>query len=144
MVKVELKQVLMTKKELSQIYYLNRELVMWQRELEKVQCESLVKCQEITDMPRGSGISDVVGNRVVSIDNIEVIITGKLLEIQIQRGRIMTYINSIEDSLLRQILFYRHVSCMKWNQVAMAIGGDNTGDCIRKMHDRYLKDCENN
>lgn len=130
----------MTKKELSQIYYLNRELLMWQRELEKVQCESLIKGQEITDMPRGSGMSDKVANRVVSIDNIERIINGKLLEIQIQRERVMMYINSIDDSLLRQVLFYRHVSCMKWNDVAINIGGDNTGDGIRKMHDRFLED----
>jgi hypothetical protein len=130
----------MTKKELSQIYYLNRELEMWQRELEKVQCESLIKCQQITDMPRGTGISDKTANRVASIDNIERIINGKLIEIQIQRERIMTYINSIDDSLLRQILFYRHISCMKWGQVAINIGGDNTGDSVRKMHDRFLEE----
>ena len=129
----------MTKKELSQIYYLLGEVKMWQRELAKMQCESAIKPQQITDMPRGSGTSDPTARTVTSIIHIEQIIEGKLAEIQIQRERIIKYIDGIEDSFMRQIMFYRHVSCMKWDEVAAHIGGDNTKETTRKAHDRFLE-----
>lgn len=130
----------MTKKELSQIFYLNQEIKMWQQELEKIQCESLIRPQKITDMPTGRGIADQVFNRIANMDKIERIITGKLAEIEVQRAKIMSYIDSVEDSIIRQIMFYRHVSCMRWNDVAIKVGGDNTAEAVRKMHDRYLQE----
>ena len=32
-----------------------------------------------------------------------------------------------------------HVNGLTWDQVAAHIGGGNTGDSVRKMHDRFLK-----
>lgn len=129
----------MTKQELKQIFFLNEEAKMWQRELDRIQCKSIIKGQEITDMPRGSGgTTDNVGNMATDIADINMVIKGKLAEIQLERKRMVEYINSIDDSLLRQILFYRHVSCMGWKQVALSIGGDNTADCVRKAHDRFI------
>jgi hypothetical protein len=130
----------MTKKELSQIFFLNKEVEMWQKELEKIQCESLIRPQQITDMPRGCGLSDQVFNRIANIDKIERIINGKLAEIQVQRAKIMEYINSVEDSIIRQIMFYRHISCMRWNEVAIHIGGGNSPESVRKSHDRFLEE----
>jgi hypothetical protein len=49
------------------------------------------------------------------------------------------YIETIDDSLLRQIITLRHVNGLTWDQVAAHIGGGNTGDSVRKMHDRFLK-----
>ena len=129
----------MTKEELKQIYYLNQEVKMWQRELERLQCKSLVKGQEITGMPFLTGTSDKVGDMVSTMVDIERIIQGKLAEIQLQRKKIIEYIDSIEDSLLRQIMFLRNVSCMNWNQVANELGGYNTEDGVRKIYERFLK-----
>lgn len=128
----------MTREELKQIYYINKEIKMWQNELDRLECKSLVKGQEITDMPLGSGTSDKVADLAIEKADIEAIIKGKLAEIQIQRKRIIEYIDSIDDSLLRQIMFYRNVSCMTWNQVACEIGGRNTGESVRKLYDRYF------
>lgn len=128
----------MTKEELKQIYYLNKEIKMWQRELDRLQCKSLVKGQEITGMPHVPGISDKVGDIATEIKYIEDIIKGLLARIQIERRRIMEYIDNIDDSLLRQIIFLRNVSCMSWNQIAKEIG-NNTEDSVRKMYDRFIK-----
>ena len=127
----------MTKEELKQIYYINGEIKMWQRELERLQCKSLVKGQEITDMPRGSGISDKVADLAIERTEVEVIINGKLAEIQVQRKKIMDYINSIDDSLLRQIMFFRNVSCMSWNQVARELG--KTDNCVKQTYSRHFR-----
>jgi hypothetical protein len=131
-----------TKEELKQIYYLNQEIKMWQKELERLQCKSLVKGQEVTGMPFVSGTSDKVGDMVTQIVDIELIIRGKLSEIQLQRKKIIEYINSIEDSLLRQVIFLRNVSCMNWNQVANELGSSE--NCVKQMYSRHFrKDGEN-
>lgn len=128
----------MTKKELKQIYNLNREVEMWQRELDKKQCRSIVGSQEITGMPFGSGTSDRVADMACDIVETEMIIRGRLAEIQQQRKKIMGYINSIDDSLIRQIIFYRYVSCMEWWEVAGSIGGNNTANGVRMACERFL------
>lgn len=110
---------------------------MWQKELERLQCKSLVKGQEITDMPFGSGTSDKVADLAVEIADVQAIIRGKLAEIQLQRKKIIEYISNIEDSLLRQIVFLRNVSCMNWNQVARELG--STENCVKQIYSRYFR-----
>jgi hypothetical protein len=129
----------LTKEELKQIYYLNKEIKMWQKELERLQCKSLIKGQEITGMPFVTGTSDKVGDMATTMADIEAIIRGKLAEIQLQRKKIIEYIESIGDSMMRQIIFLRNVSCMSWPQIANELGGNNTEDSVRKMYDRYIK-----
>jgi hypothetical protein len=130
----------MDKKELNQIYYLEKEIDMWRKALNRLQSRSLVPSQEVTGMPFGSGTSDKVGNLAVS----EVDITNKIEELQKkvyeEQYRLLKYIETIEDSLMRQIMYHRHVLCMKWNEVAMVVGGGNTADGIRMMHNRFLEE----
>lgn len=127
----------MTKEELKQIYYLNKEVKMWQKELERLQCMSLIKGQQITGMPHVPGVSDKVGDLAATMADIEVIIRGKLAEIQMQRKRIIEYINSIDDSLLRQIIFLRNVSCMSWNQIANELGSNE--NCVKQIYSRHFR-----
>ena len=126
----------MTKEELKQIYYINKEIIMWQKELDRLQCKSLVNGQEITDMPFGNGTSDKVADLVVEIVDTKAVIKGKLAEIQIQRKKIIDYIEEIDDSLLRQVMFLRNVSCMSWNQVARELG--STEGCVKVMYGRHF------
>ena len=131
----------MTKEELKQIYYLNKEIKMWQKELSELQCRSLVKGQEITGMPfsKTNLNTDKVGEMAIQMADIDLIIRGKLAEIQIQRKKIIEFISMVDDSLLRQIIYLRNVSCMSWNQVANEIGGNNTEGSVRMMYNRFLE-----
>ena len=112
---------------------------MWQKELNKLRSKSLVKGQGITDMPHTPGTSDKVGNLATNMAEIEMIINGKLAEIQIKRKDIMNYIDGIDDSMMRQIIYLRNVCCMSWNEVANTVGGNNTENSVKKMYSRYLK-----
>lgn len=112
---------------------------MWKRELERLQCKSLIKGQEITGMPFVTGTSDKVGDLVTTMADIEAIIKGLLAKTQLERRKIMEYINHIDDSMMRQIIFLRNVSCMNWRQIANEIG-NNTEDSIRMMYNRFIKD----
>ena len=110
---------------------------MSKKELERLECKSLVKGQELSDMPRGSGISDKTADMAVEKAEIKTIIEGKLAEIQVQRRRILNYIGDLEDSLLRQIMFLRNVSCMTWGQVATEL--DSTVDCVKQKYSRHFR-----
>lgn len=49
------------------------------------------------------------------------------------------YIDNIDDSLIRQIITLRYINGLEWKQVAASIGGNNTGDSVRMIHNRFLE-----
>ena len=128
----------LTKDELKQIYYINKEIQMWQRELEKIRSQGLVKSPTISDMPKGGQKFDI-SDYVSAIADYEAVIRGLLAKVQIQRKKIIEYIEGVDDSLMKQIIFYRCVSCMTWEEVAANIGGGNSGEYLRLKYGRYLR-----
>ena len=128
----------MTKSDLEQIYYLNRELKMWETELERVRCKSLVG-SPLPGNSHGSGVSDKVADRAERIIELENRIIAKRDEIQRLRDEAVEYIYSIPDSLTRQIIYYRCVSLMNWRRVAYEVGGNNTPDGVRMIYNRFME-----
>ena len=112
---------------------------MWQRELNKVECKSLIKAQVITGMPFGTGISDPTFSIVAEKERYIKIIEGILCKIQISRNNIMNFIETIPDSVTRQIFFYRCVSNLNWFQVARNIGEGYSADSVKQTYYRHLK-----
>ena len=128
----------MTKPEFEQIYYLNRELKMWETELERVRCKSLVG-SPLPGVSHGSGVSDKVADRAERIIELENRIIAKRDEIQRLQDEAIAYIESIPDSLTRQIIYYRCVSLMSWRRVAYEVGGNNTPDGVRMIYNRFME-----
>ena len=127
----------MTKAELEQIYYLNRELKLWETELERVRCKSLVG-SPLPGNSHGSGVSNKVADRAERIIELENRIIAKRDEIQRLRDEAVEYIYSIPDSLTRQIIYYRCVSLMSWRRVAYEVGGNNSPDGVRMIYSRFM------
>lgn len=127
----------MTSKQLDQIYYLSREKRMWENKLREIPDISAMRYDGVGG---GSGISSPVSDIAEQREKIREIISAKLNEISYVEREILEYISAIDDSLIRQIMTLRHIELKSWRQVAFAIGGGNTADSARKMHDRYLKD----
>ena len=128
-----------TKSELSQIFYLNKELQMWQREKERLEARIGASSQPMNGMPHGYGVGDPTGNLAQELAQCHLMISRICVEIQIQRNKIIKYIEEVEDSLLRQILFYRCISCMSWHEVAREIGGNHTDKSTRQAFFRHFK-----
>ena len=129
----------MTLKELSQLYYLNREIEMDQRRLRELEVRALPGAQVITGMPHGSGVADIVGRYAAEIADLRGIIEAKHQQCLYERSRLERYIADIDDSLLRQIFTYRFVNGLPWLQVAACIGGNNTADSVRVACNRYIE-----
>jgi len=125
----------MTLKELSQLYYLNREIEMDKRRIWELEAKALPGAQVITGMSHGTGVVDCAAE----IADLRGIIEAKHKQCLYERSRLERYISGIDDSLLRQIFTYRFVNGLPWEQVAACIGGGNTGDGCRKAVKRHLE-----
>ena len=128
----------MTIKQLDQIYYLTKEKQMWEDRLRELPDITAIRYDSIG--ASNSGVSSPVQQIAEQREKIREIISAKLVEISFVEREILEYICSIDDSLMRQIMTHRHIELKSWLQVANIIGGNNTADSVRMMHDRYLKD----
>lgn len=126
----------MTRKELSQIYYINREIEMWERELESV---TGLQSPKLDGLPRGSETGDSTANKAQRAAEIREIINGLLAKLQMKRKEIYDYIATIDDSLMRQIIMYRCLSLCTWEEVAIYVGGGNSADSVRKLFVRFVR-----
>lgn len=130
----------MTKKELSQLYWLNKEIAMWQQKLERMEEKSTIKGKQITGIPSGgSRETSKVEEQVIRREEIKKKIAEQQNKAEKEQARLLEYITGIEDSLLRQIIQYRFVELKSWKEVAWRIGGDNTAESVRKTVQRFLK-----
>ena len=135
----------MTRQELKQIRYLKREIELLQEQIVHLEAEI------VTDKVRGSLPHHPwveTSFKITGFDRIEYAQKMDKLKRKLQRrvddlldlrAEIFEWVESIEDSLLRQIIILRHVNGLGWRQVAREVGGGNTADSVRIMHDRYLK-----
>ena len=129
----------MTLKELSQLYWLNREIEMDQQRLRELELKALPGAQVLTGMPHAPGVVDKVGTYAAEIADLRGIIEAKHQQCLYERSRLERYISSIDDSLLRQIFTYRFVNGLPWEQVAACIGGGNNAGNVRMLCYRYIK-----
>lgn len=133
----------MTLKELSQLYYLNREIEMDRRRLRELEAQAVSLSSGMSTSHHGGGVVDKVGRFAAEIADLRGIIEAKHQQCLYERSRLERYISGINDSLLRQVFTYRFISGLPWLQVAACIGGDNTADGVRMMCNRYIKATNN-
>lgn len=134
----------MTREEVNQIYYIDREIEMWKRQLTDLKQGSKVKAQTVTGMPHANTnlTADPTGEEAGRILEIEEVIQRKLGQIQQQKKKVYAYIAILEDSLMRQIIMHRCITLCSWQEVAMYVGGGNTADSVRKRFNRHFEDEE--
>ena len=128
----------MTLKELSQLYYLNREIEMDKRRLNELEAKALPGAQVITGMPHTQNVADIVGDCAAEMADLRGIIEAKHQQCLYERSRLERYISGINESLTQQIFTLRFINGLPWNQVAACIGGGNTEENVKKICYRYL------
>lgn len=132
----------MTIKEISQLYYLNREIEADKRRLAELELKAMPGAASMDGMPRAASSSDRVARYAIEIADLKGIIEAKHQQCLYERNRLERYIADIDDSLTRQIFTYRFVNGLPWEQVAACIGGGNTEYGVKKKCYRYLKSHE--
>lgn len=113
----------MTKQELRQLYYLNREIMSRTEELVNLK----IKMQNSNGRISKESVSEYEKKLILQIKECKAL-----------KRRIEAFISGIEDSFTRQIFYYRYARCMSWKKVAYMTGGYNSEDGVRKIAERYL------
>lgn len=130
----------MTLKELSQLYYLNREIKADQKRLEELnRMVGAPSTPPLSDMPRPPhNVDSKVERLAAEIVDLQAIIAARQIQCIHERARLERWINEIPDSLTRQIFSHRFADCMSWVQVAQCVGGGNTEGSVKMICYRYL------
>ena len=129
----------MTKKELSQLYWLNREIEEQQRRLLELEGLATSCTSRITGMPHSRGIIDKLGEYAAEIADLRGLLDLNIKKCFYELNRLNRYINTVEDSQLRTMLALRYVNGLSWVQVAHSIGGGNSADSVRKAVNRFFE-----
>lgn len=130
----------MTIKELSQLFWLNREIADLQRRAADIEERTgSPSSPDLSGMPKGGG----TGAGKVEAGAIECAdLYAQIVEMQHkcehERERLTQYINDIPDSFIRQIFRCKFLDCMTWGAVAGQLPGVYTGSGVRKKVTRYL------
>lgn len=113
----------MTKKELSQLYWLRQELQDDKRRLAE-----LIDQQQYEDNVKIKA----------EIANLRAIIETRHQLCLYERNRLEQYISEIEDSTTRLIFKYRFVDNLEWAQISTKMRGLSP-DSLRMTVNRYIK-----
>ena len=89
-------------------------------------------------MPSGHK-RDALGDYVAVVADLEQQLLRYIRRRTLERKRLHRYIQSVEDTQMRQILTLRYARGLPWCQVAMELGGGNTANAIFQRHKRFLE-----
>ena len=128
----------MTVEELSQLYYLKREISNIEYRIAELEAKATDISAKITGMPHSGKSGDKIGSIVSQIDCYKSALKKKLAECTSELIRLNEYISACPDSFTRQILEYRFIDGMSWNQVADQIGGTSEY-AVKHTAYRYIR-----
>ena len=128
----------MTKKELSQLYYLKKEIKEQQRRLKELEILATNCTAKVTGLPNGNGVSDKIANYATEIADLKSLLDLNLKKCFYELNRLDRFIQSIDDPLLRQIITYRFINGYSLAKISYTIGGNNTPDGLRIKMMRFL------
>lgn len=131
----------MTKKELSQLYWLNREIEEEKRKLAELEAAASGCTAQITGLPHVGGAHDKIGDLAILIAEQRDLIDLKVRQSVVEYNRLNRYIASVEDAQMRMILSLRYVQGYSWQKVALHMGLTDE-QLPRKWHNAFLKKYE--
>jgi hypothetical protein len=129
----------LTKRELSQLYYLNREIERDKLRLQELRSAAEGTTTTLTGMPKGSMTSDKIARYAVEIAELEQVISLNIQRCWYEYNRLNRFIEEVSDSEIRQILSFRFVNGLSWQQVAANMGQYYTADMARMMANRFIQ-----
>lgn len=133
----------MTKEELSVLKKINKEIELIQKELNSVEPD-YTKDSVVGSDPNFPYIQHsftISGYYRESyerkVQRIQNRLNRKLQELMDEKDRITEYIYSLDDSDLRQILMYKYVNGLTWEEIGTNMG--YAAITVRVKHDKFIK-----
>ena len=124
-----------TREELSQLYFLRREIEGQKQRIKELR--NTLKSPALSGMPRSGDVSDPVARTMELIEKQEQILIESVEKCVRQQNRLLGFIQSVEDSRMRQILQYRHLDGLNWVQVACRMSV--TPESVKMAYKRFFE-----
>ena len=132
---------MMTLKELSQLYYLNREIEIDEQRLAELRAKAQSPASpQITGMPKAPSPENKMELYIAEIVDLAAIISTKQQRCIHEQKRLERYIMDIGDSVIRQIFTLRFTEGLSWVQVAHRMGGRITERYVKNVCYKYLRE----
>lgn len=129
----------MTIHELSQLYWLDGEIRNEQERLRELESRAhAVGAAPLGKGPHGSDVGRKTEQYGAAIADLKQSIEENIAKREEERIKLTAYIDSIDDSLTREIFRRRFAECRSWAAVAHHVGGGNTVGSVKKRVYRYL------
>ena len=131
----------MTRRDLEKVYYLKRELKMWEKRYEELIADMSQDTVAPDGMPysRTNKVSSPTESKAIQIADHAELIRGKAAEIRVAIREVEAFIVGIEDPFIRQIVELRCIELKSWNDVADRIGQSATAESVRKAYVRFVE-----
>lgn len=129
----------MTRKDLEQLYYLRKELKMWERRKAELQADIAMSLPSPDGIPysRTNNIDNPTQRKAIKLAEADKHIQKQIRRIKKATKEIEKFIMTIEDPEMRMIVEYRCVYNMKWDKVGKIVGYSKR-QCIRK-YDKIIE-----
>ena len=130
---------------------------MTRQELEKhlerrrtlMECEDILQnlrrsvgpgTQALTGMPHAPGVKDKVGDLATEIAYMEGRVAALQAKVDDQAVEVRNFIAGVQDDQMKIILSLRYIRGLTWIEVALVLGGRNTGSGVRSAVWRFFAD----
>ena len=90
--------------------------------------------------PRGTGVEDKLQSSIIKICELEDDLDHKIRELLSQRNEIVAVLDSLSDDNLRQLMRYRYIKGMTWDEIAGKMYYSRPQ--VVRMHGRALNKIE--
>lgn len=130
----------MTRQELEKHLELRRQLMECRDILQNLKRSVGPGIQALTGMPHAPGVKDKVGDLATEITYMEHRVDSLQTEVNNQTAKVRDYIAGVQDDHMKIILYLRYIRGLTWIEVALVLGGKNTGNGVRSAVWRFFNE----
>lgn len=130
----------MTRQDLEKHLKLRRQLMECRDILQNLKRSVGPGTQALTGMPHAPGVKDKVGDLATEIAYMECRVAALQAKVDDQAVEVRNFIAGVQDDQMKIILSLRYIRGLTWIEVALVLGGRNTGSGVRSAVWRFFAD----
>lgn len=131
--------IFLTIKKLENLRWLKKEIDYYAEKVKEIRLSlGVLSAQNFNGLPSGGQKLSQPVRDIERLEKLERLYLQKRETYEKELLECQSFIESIDDSLVRQIITLRFAEGKQWKRIAFEVGG-NTEDSVRKTCERYLK-----
>ena len=130
----------MTRQDLEKHLKMRRQLMECRDILQNLKRSVGPGTQALTGMPHAPGVKDKVGDLATEIAYMERHVAALQAKVDDQAVEVRNFIAGVQDDQMKIILSLRYIRGLTWIEVALVLGGRNTGSGVRSAVWRFFSD----